>query len=295
MSEKSVYLPWLLLVGASLIWGSSYILIKWGLLAFTPLELGSIRLAIASMFFLPFVPGAIRRIPSGKWFFLILVAFLGKGIPAILYPSAQIYLSSGVTGVLSSLTPFFALLLGLLIFRVGVNGYQWLGVLIGLGGAAYLVISQKGVGGKFDLGLNLYYGSFCVLAAICYGLNANVVKQYLKEVNAFDIAVFSLVFAAIPYVLYLPFSDVWGKLQTHEHAWQSLGAISILAFFSSVVASVLYNELIHRTTAIFATSVTYLIPIVALLIGLRMGEAIVWTDILATGVILSGVYLIGRK
>jgi len=295
MTTKNTYLPWILLGGLALIWGSSFVLIKRGLLAYTPVEIGTIRMIVAGLCMLPFAARTFKAIPQNQWKYILICAIFGNAIPAILYPWAQTYLSSGVTGVLSSLSPFFALLLGLLIFRVGVNRSQWWGVGIGLGGAAYLVLSQKGMGGNLDLGLNLYYGSFCVLAAMCYAFNANVVQQYLKEVKSSDIAVSALVLAAVPYILYLPFSDVWSKLQSHEHAWESLGAISLLAFCSSVIASVIYTELIQRTSAVFASSVTYLIPIVALLIGARIGEAIVWTDMLATGVILSGVYLIGRK
>lgn len=284
----SKWQAWGVLLILSLIWGTSYILIKKGLIYFSPMEVGCLRLSISFLAFLPFLAHHLKKVEKSQLFTLLLVGLTGTALPSLLFPIAQQWISSSLTGIINSMTPLFTLLLGLLFFKAHFSWAKIVGIIIGLLGAASLFVFGEDAG----MGANWAYGLFIVLACLCYAASSNIVGFKLKGLSAITISTVSFSMVGIPMMLYLFLAtDFIHVMQHTEGAWQGLGYVTILALLSTVIASVLYFQLVHWTSPVFSSTISYLVPAVAIAWGTFDGEVISWVHFLAMGVILIGVYL----
>lgn len=281
---------WLLLLLLALVWGSSYILIKKGLVAFRAEQLAGLRVSISALALLPVLLWRFRKIDWSKWPYLLVVGITGNFVPAFLFAFAQTELNSSTTGVLSSLTPLFTLLIGIFFFQVPSRWTKILGVLLGLGGAVFLILFGK----KAGLEGNLWYGGLVILATLMYSMSVNTAKYYLQDMDAILISVASFAFIGTPGAIYLFSTDFVEVLTTHEHGWSSLGYITILSLLGTVIASILFYQLVQMTSALFASTVSYLIPIIALMWGAVDGEPITLLHLVGMTTILTGVYVASK-
>jgi len=280
-------LSWGFLFFLALTWGSSYILIKKGLVAYSPEQVASLRISISAIALLPYFLLRYKSIDWSKAKYYAVVGFAGSFIPSILFAFAQTQINSSITGVLSSLSPLFTMLLGLLFFGIAFSWRKMTAVLVGLSGAAILILFGKEAG----LDGNSYYGLLVVLATILYAISANTVKNYLQDVDVLTLSSVSFFIIGIPGLCYLFSTNFMEVLTTHEAGLVSLGYITILALVGTVVASVLFFKLVQMTNAVFASMVSYLIPSVALLWGAVDGEPITVYHFAGMGLILFGVWL----
>lgn len=279
---------WLSLGLLGLVWGSSFILIKRGIEVYSPLQVGAMRIAISGLAFLPFFLLQIRRIDWSKWKYLVIVGLAGSGIPAFLYPIAQTQISSSMSGVLNSLTPLFTLLLGLLFFGRKFKLQKLVGVAIGLAGATLLILS--GGEGGFQ-GSNVWYSLLVVLGTLCYGTSVNTVGSYLSDMSSLTISAVSFVMIGVPAVIFLFTTDFATVLTTHEQGYEAFLYVVILAIAGTVLASLLFFQLVHWTNPVFASTVAYIIPLIALGWGFLDGETLSVFHLLSAGLILYGLYL----
>lgn len=284
------WLNYFLLLLLSLVWGSSYILIKKGLIAYAPPQLACLRIAISSLCFLPFFLIRYKDIDWSKFKHLTIVGAAGSFIPAFLFSFAQTEINSSMAGVLSSLTPLFTLLLGVIFFKIEAGWMKYLGVLIGLAGAMVLILfgSQAGMEG------NPWYGLLVVAGCFFYALSVNTVKAELQDMNSITLSSAAFVIVALPAFIYLWYSRFFTTLTTHAEGWSSLLAISVLAIFGTVIASVIFFKLVQLTGPIFASMVSYFIPVVAILWGVGDGEPVTWYHFAGMVLILLGVYITKR-
>lgn len=283
---------YLVLAALSLIWGTSFILIKKGLVIYSGMQVGLLRLGISALAFAPVLAYNYTRINWKRWPVLLGVGLTGTFFPAILFALAQTQVSSSVAGILNSLAPLFTLLIGILFFRARLVWLKVLGVTVGLGGAILLIVMNKGL----DFQANIGYSLLAVIATACYGATNNLVSTYLRDMNSVLIGAASFFMVGLPALLYLlGATDFTTILATEPGAWAALGYIAILALFSTVTASILFFRLIQWTEPIFASTVAYLVPMVALGWGLVDGEAIGLFHLLGLGLILSGVYLTRKR
>ncbi|MDX5319751.1 MAG: DMT family transporter [Bacteroidota bacterium] len=289
--KKFFPLAYVLLIVLGMIWGSSFILIKRGLQAFEPVQVGSLRIFIAGLVLLPvfiqWLPKAKKH--NYKWF--ALSGLLGNGLPAILFAIAQTHLSSSIAGALNSLTPMFALLVGVIVYKLPFDRSKSLGVGVGLLGALALIL----LGEKANFKGDLAYASLVIIAALFYGINVNLIKEKFAESKPMVIAAFPIVFMAIPAFFVLLGTGFFSLDFTDTQALKSLGAIAILAIFGTALSLVAFNHLIQMTNAVFASLTTYIIPIVALLWGVWDGETMTLPQIGGMALILIGVLLVRRK
>ena len=283
-------LSWLILLCLSLIWGSSFILMKKGLEAFSFQQVAALRMFIAFLFIAPFTITKIFKIPRKYWIYMALAAIMGNGIPAFLFTKAETYLSSSLAGILNALTPLFTFILGVLFFQSRSRWYRFAGVVLGLAGAIGLVLVSEGSNFK-----NFSYGLYVVMATILYALSTNIVKRYLQEVNPLHMTGFYFFVTGIPLGIYLFTTGFVDVMRTHEAALPALGYVALLAIFGSALSIVLWNLLIQKTNAIFAASVTYIMPVVAIIWGVLDGEQFLPVYLLMMLLILVGVYLTNRK
>jgi drug/metabolite transporter (DMT)-like permease len=290
-------LHWIIFIALALTWGSSFILMKRGMDSFRSDQVAAIRIFIAFLFLLPIAYRHIKKnlVP-------LLPAFAGMGIfgnflPAFLFTKAETMISSALTGMLNSLTPVFALILGLFIFKQKVKWMQVIGVLVGLGGAIGLLSLGKDsvTGGPDSMHEIFVGGSLVVLATFFYGLSVNIIKAKLNSVNSVTATVFALCIIGPIAGIYLFTTDFLHRLQTMPLAWESLGYICILAIFGTALSVIVFNVLIKEAGTLFASSVTYLIPVVAMCWGAFDGEMISVFHIIFIFVILGGVWLVNKK
>ena len=283
---------WIILFFLAFVWGSSYILMKKGLLHFEPMQLAGFRMLISGLFFLPFMIANGRQVNWQNWKYYLIVGLCGSGIPAVLFAFAQTRLNSSLTGILSSLTPLFTLLVGLLFFKSPVEKNKAIGVLIGLIGASLLIL--YGGEGNNQMGENLLYGSLVVFACFLYAYSSNTVKFNLPEEPSFFISTVAFMYLIPLGAIILYTSKAWEPFAT-PGAWTAFGAIATLAIFGTVVASVLFFHLVQIRDAIFASMVSYLIPLVAILWGIFDGEKITYIHAVGMILILVGVFFSRQK
>ncbi|MDX2286062.1 MAG: DMT family transporter [Bacteroidia bacterium] len=292
-SSAATLRSWGILLFLALIWGSSFILIKRALVAFTPIQIASLRMVIASLILLPLVIPKLGALRRSDWKYLALVGFLGNGLPAFLFPLAETRLNSAAAGILNSLSPLFVVILGVLFFRLPVSRYQLAGVLLGLGGAVLLVL-----GGSETISLEGQFGYalLVVIATVGYGLSTNITKTHLNDRPAALISGMGLLLVGIPYSVYLMlFSGVGEVLAQHPQGWASLGYVTLLSAFGTAFALLLFYRLLSSNHPVFAASVTYLIPVVALGWGLLDHEQLHISQFIGFFIILIGVYFANRR
>lgn len=270
------------------IWGSSFILMKRGLEVFSYTQVAALRMGLAWLSLLPFVWQQVRRTPKNLWLPIAIVGLCGNGIPAFLFTKAQTQLDSSLTGILNALVPLFTLLIAVSVFQTKVKRHNIIGVLLGFVGAIWLV-SGNGI-----VLHNAHYAWFVVAATVCYAISLNTIKNYLGSLKPVHITGLAFFFAGPPSLLYLFSTDFSTVMQTSNSAWEALGYITLLAVVGTSVAVAIFNKMVQRTTALFASSVTYLIPIVAIMWGIIDGEQLYLQQFVGTAIIFGGVYLVNK-
>jgi drug/metabolite transporter (DMT)-like permease len=291
MSTNNRTYQFILIAILAIVWGSSFILMKKGLEVYSWDQVGAIRMLVSFIVLFPFVWRSFRKIDSSSWKFIAVSGFLGNGIPAFLFPLSETRIDSALAGILNSLTPLFTLIIGLIFFSTQLSISRISGVLLGLAGALMIVLARsKGIAVN-----NLEYSLFVVVATVCYAFSVNVLRHKLIHVDAVHITGFALMFAGIPSTIYLFSTDFISKTQTVQGSGNCLLAVVTLAVFSTAISTVLFNKLIKISSALFASSVTYLIPFVAILWGIGFGEHLGIMHVIGLAVILFGVYLINKK
>ncbi len=282
---------WGYLIVLSLIWGSSFILMKKALIGLTPIQLGALRMLITAVFLLLIGFKSLRQIKKRHWKHIAITAALGTFFPAFFFAFAIVKIDSSIVSILNSLTPFNTFIFGALVFGFTFNRKQLIGIFIGLIGTVILILK----GAALNPTQNYWYAILILLASVGYAFNVNIVKKYLSDVSALAITAGNFLLLIVPAFLVLAFSGFFSTFEVNETTTTALGYIIILSVVGTGIAKVLFNKLVHISTPIFSSSVTYLIPIVAVLWGIIDGEKLSAIQLLAGGVILVGVYLVNKK
>ncbi len=282
---------WLMLAGLSIVWGSSYILMKKALITLTPIQVGALRMILAGFVLFLFVGKKFLLIKKRHLIPLFVNAMTGTFIPVFLFTYAIEHIDSSIVAILNSLTPLITFLLGVLFFGFVFNRKQVIGVFLGMFATVFLIMQSARLN-PLD---NYTYAWLIVLASIGYAINVNVLKKYLSDLDAVAIAIgnFSIVF--IPAIIVLIRSDFAQIDFSHPEMLSSLGYVAILAVLGTALAKIFFNRLVQLSSPLFASSVTYLIPIVALFWGLADGERIHLPQIVAGLFILIAVYLVNQN
>ena len=260
-------------------------------MAFAPTQMASLRISITALALVPFMMVCWRRIAWHKWKGILIVALAGSGFPSFLFAIAQTKLDSSTTGVLSSLSPLFTLFLGVLFFGVPFIWSKVIGVLIGLAGAISLIL----FGESTNFSGGLFYGGLVMAATMLYALSANTVKVKFQQMHPLELSAGSFFMIGPPALIYLFTTDFLHNLTHHPQGWASLGYIAILALIGTFAASVLFFKLVQLTNAVFASMVSYFIPMIALGWGVVDGETITLMHIVGMILILAGVYVAQRR
>jgi len=293
-------LKWIYLVILSVIWGSSFILIKKGLVGLTDYQLGSLRIVLTSIVLFGVGFRSLRQIRRRHWLWIAISGFVSSFFPAFLFATAQKHIDSGITSILNSIVPLNTIIVGALIFAIGVTRRQVWGVIIGLVGTVMLILAGFSFGSEStsldpQVDANYWYSAMIVLATIGYAMNSNIIKRYLNDISALAVTTGNFIFIFLPALIILWstgfFTDIWDS----ETMQVSSGYIVLLAVIGTAIAKVFFNKLIQISSPVFASSVTYTMPIVAVGWGILDGEAFHVTQLVASGIILYGVFLSNRR
>lgn len=283
-------LKWVYLTVLALVWGSSFILIKKGLVGLTPLQLGSLRILFAALFLVLIGFKSISKIPSFKWKYIALTSLFGTFIPAYLFAIAQTEIDSSVSSILNSLTPLNTLILGAVFFGLHFKRTQIIGIVIGLAGSALLILN----GAMHHPEQNYWYAILVLIASICYALNVNLIKKYLHDLSPLSITTGNFMVLSLPALAVLFASGFFDVVQ-QDQVQQSVLYIIVLGVVGTGIANILFFKLIQMSSPVFATSVTYLIPVVAFCWGLLDQEMLTPVQFLGAFIVLIGVYLSAKK
>jgi drug/metabolite transporter (DMT)-like permease len=281
---------WFFLVVLALIWGSSFILIKRGLVGLTPYQLGAFRIIFAGVFLLSIGFNSLKSIPKQKWKYIALTAVFGTFIPAFLFSIAETRIDSSISAILNSLTPLNTLILGALSFGLSFKRTQIYGVITGFIGCVLLVFN----GAIHHPEQNYFFSIFVIIASICYAVNVNLIKKYLSNLTPLSITTGNFAVMLLPASLILFFSGI-GETISIEKTQHSIFFILLLGVLGTGIANIIFFKLIQISSPVFATSVTYLIPIVAFFWGLLDNEMLTPIEFLGAFIILIGVYLSSKK
>lgn len=286
---------WGFLILLALIWGSSFILIKRGLEIFSPGEVGAFRIVAAGMVLLPLSLPRLKNLNKKQVKNLIIVGFVGSFIPAFLFAKAQTQLSSSLTGVFNAMTPLFVVIIGALFFNAKITKRNTLGLFIAFIGVVLLLIVKEGSGFGTLSDINSY-AFFVLLACACYGINLNIIKYRFVELKPIDITAISLLMVLPLGLIYLfAFTEFSFKLTHVDGAMEAAGYISILGVIGTALALILFNIMVKVATPVFASSVTYLIPIVAIVWGLFDGEVLLLGHYIGIIAVIFGVWIGNRR
>jgi drug/metabolite transporter (DMT)-like permease len=283
---------WVYLIVLSFIWGSSYILIKKTLIGISPLQLGSLRVIFTTLTLLIFGFSSLKKIPKNKWKWIFITGYIGSFFPSFFFAFAQTEIDSGVAAILNSLTPLATLIIGVSFYKFFIDSKQIMGVIIGLVGSFLLIYE----GSTINPNQNLLFVGFIVTASICYAISVNMLKAHLQDVPAISIALGNFICILPPAIIILfcsGFTDI--NMINDSEVQNSIFYIIILSIFGSAFAKVLFNKFIQIASPVFASSVTYTLPLVAIMWGVLDGESISASQLLATAIILIGVFLANRK
>jgi drug/metabolite transporter (DMT)-like permease len=286
---------WGMLILLALVWGSSFILIKRGLEVFSPGEVGAYRIVAAATFLLPLSLPRLKNLNKHQVFYLIIVGLVGSFIPAFLFAKAQTQLSSSLTGVLNALTPLFVVIIGAIFFGSKITKRNGIGLAIAFIGVFILVPVKEGTGLDAFSGINAY-GLFVIMACICYGFNLNIIKYKFQLLKPIEITAISLLMV-LPMALVFLFAgtDFSYKVANIPGAWKSIGYLTLLGVLGTALALIMFNVMVKRVTPVFASSVTYLIPIVAIMWGVLDGEVLLFGHYIGIVAVILGVWYGNRK
>ncbi|WP_373495773.1 DMT family transporter [Aquiflexum sp.] len=294
IQSESALKAWGFLIVLALVWGSSFILIKRGLEVYSPGEVGALRIVFAGMVLLPLSLPRLKGLNKRQVKNLIIVGLVGSFIPAFLFAKAQTQLSSSLTGVLNAMTPLFVVIIGALFFKSRITRRNGIGLIIAFVGVVILMMVKEGGLGNFSE-INAY-ALLVLLACACYGLNLNIIKYRFVELKPVAITAISLSIVLPLALIFLFTSTQFSfKLVHVEGAVQAAGYLAILGIVGTALALILFNVMVKVATPVFASSVTYLIPVVAIMWGLLDGEVLLAGHYFGIIAVIFGVWVGNRR
>lgn len=282
-------LKWIYLVFLSIVWGSSFILIKKSLVGLTALQVGSFRIIFAALFLILVGFKRIIKLNAKQWKWIVISGFLGSFFPVYLFSFAETEIDSAIASILNATTPLMTLIFGALFFKAVFTQNKVIGVVVGLVGTAGLILS----GASVNPDQNYMYSLLVVLAASCYAFNVNILKTKMSDITPLGIAAGNFISLLIPAIVVLHVSGFFEQEITSKIE-VSLVYVAILGIVGTGIAMIIFNKLVQISDPVFTTSVTYTIPIVALGWGILDGEVFSLWQLISALIILIGVFIVNR-
>ena len=290
-------IKWALFLALCLIWGSSFKLMEESATVINPQRLAALRIFSAAIVFLPFALFHIRSIPREKLALVALNGIIGNLLPAFLFAYAlnDPAITGPMGGILNALTPLCVVLIAIIFYKDRVALHRLLGIGIGLVGLCLLTLLPV-IRDDAALTIARLLPTLSILTAtILYGFNVNLVGHKLQGINPIKLATVSLGFMIIPTTACLFYFDFFSLNFQDADVQIAILKGSGLGIAGSAIATIIFYSLLQRAGGLFASLVTYGIPVVAVIIGWIDNIDIDPLQILCLGIILSGVYLVNKR
>ena len=282
---------WLYLAILSVIWGSSFILIKKGLIGLSSYQVASLRIIFAASAIFVYSYNSLKKIPKKSWKWILITAYSGTFFPVYLISYGQTEIESGLASIITTITPINTLIVGIIFFGLAFTKKQLLGLLIGLGGAILLIYEAS----EADFNLNIYYSFFIYMTTVGYAASVNLIKNYLTEISPEAVTAGIFISISPPALIVLLLSDFSSLNFQDPSILNSIIFVFVLGVFSSAIAQTLFNKFVKIASPLFASAVTYTMPIVAIFWAIIDGETLTVMQFFATAIILVGVYMVNKK
>ena len=282
---------WVYMIALSFIWGSAFILIKKGLIGLDSITLGALRILFAAFFLLTIAYKKLKDIPKESWKHLTYTAFLGIFLPSFLFAMAIRDMNSSIAAILNSLTPLNTLIISVIVFSSTFYRRQIFGILLGLIGTIALI----SLSGNIEGSNNYLPAIYVLISTVAYAININIIKEKLSKIDSMGICVANFVILIIPATIVLYFNGSFSSVELDGKTLTAIGYVFVLGILGTAIALILFNRLIKLSDSVFASSVTYFIPVIALLWGLSDGEKFGLLQVLSSGLIIIGVYIVNKK
>ena len=282
---------WFYLAILSLIWGSSFILIKKGLVGLNSVQLASLRMIFAASVIYIYSYNSIKKIPKKSWKWIVITAYLGTFFPVYLISYGQTEIESGLASIITTVTPINTLIIGIIFFSLTFSIKQLLGLFIGLVGAVLLLYEAS----ETNLNSNIYFSFFIYLTTVGYAASVNLIKKYLTNIPPEAVTAGIFLSISPPAIIVLYFSDFTDLNFQDPLILKSIFFVLLLGVFGSAIAQTLFNKFVKISSPIFASAVTYTMPVVAIFWALIDGEILSIMQFFATTIILIGVYLVNKR
>jgi drug/metabolite transporter (DMT)-like permease len=284
-SNRGAFSPadWALFVGLSLVWGSSYLLIALGLEDLTPgvITWGRVALGAATLWM---VPRARRSVARSDWPRLVVISFTWTAIPFTLFPLAQQWIASALAGMLNGVTPLAAAVISSAMLRRTPGRAQLVGLVVGLVGVALIGLPSLD-GGSAALGVVLV-----LVASALYGLSSTLAVPLVQAYGSFPVMARMLALATV-WTAPLALVDLASNTATPL----AVGAVLALGVVGTGLAYVMMATLSGSVGSTRASFITYVIPAVALLLGVAvLGESVAALSVAGAGLVVAGSLLAGR-
>jgi drug/metabolite transporter (DMT)-like permease len=278
-------LDWAMFLSIGLIWGSSFLLIAIGLDAFEPGLITWLRIIFgASVLWL--VPAARKRIPREDFPRLVAISVLWVAIPFTLFPFAEQRIASGLTGLVNGALPIFAVAIGSLMLRRPPGRAQAWGLAVGFLGVAAIAVPTISEGSSEAIGFLM-----ALVAVLCYGFAINIAAPLTQRYGSLPVMARMLGLASI-WTLPLGLVSIPGS----DFAWSSFVAVACLGVLGTGIAFVLMGHLVARVGSSRASFATYLIPVVALILGVVFRDETVHVlSVIGIGLVIAGALLASRR
>ena len=289
MSDNSK--KWFYLAILSLIWGSSFILIKKGLVGMSSFQVASLRIIFAAIVIFIYSYNSLVKIPKKSWKWILITAYTGTFFPVYLISYGQTEIQSGLASIITTITPINTLIVGIIFFGLVYTKKQLLGLLIGLIGAIILIYEAS----EADINVNIYYSFFIYMTTVGYAASVNLIKNYLTDISPEAVTAGIFISISPPALLVLFLSDFSSLNLEDTEVLNSIIFVFILGVFGSAIAQTLFNKFVKIASPLFAAAVTYTMPIIAIFWAILDGETLTIMQFFATAIILIGVYMVNKK
>lgn len=259
-------------------------------MGFTPLQLVAIRIFLTGVFLLIIGAKSLRSIRTKKeWFWIIVSGYISTLLPIYLFAVAQTKIISSTASILNALIPIMTILIGYFGFNEIVKRNQIIGVIIGLAGTWLLI----GASSTINLNSGYHFSLLIILACICNAFNINLVKYKLSNINPIALATGCFISIMLPAIYFLINEGMLElNFYSTEHTKNALFYVLILVVFSTAMSRIVFNRLIQISSPAFSSTSTYIIPIVAIMLGVIDGEVITWIEYLTIAIILFSIYIV---
>ena len=275
------------LVLLAALWGASFLFMRLGAHEFGPIVLAAVRVGLASVMLVPLLGsrGQLGQLRE-HWRGLLVVGALNSAIPFALFSFAALSITAGLSSIVNATTPLWTAIVAFVWLRQGLTRWRVLGLVVGFAGVAFLAWDKA----SFKPGADhtgFWAVVACAAATLCYGIAANATKRFLAGASPLAVATGSQLSATV--LLTLPAAALWPSTAPSGTAWAAAFALAALC---TAVAYILYFRLMSRVGPTNAVSVTFLIPLFAILWGaLFLSEAITAQMVIGGGIVLVGIAL----